>query len=310
MIEFEKQTWYNKNDTANAALRKPISASHLNRFEEAIDATVKYSNDMTNHWWRTSRVVGGDLEWGNYHASHLYFYIWDNTASATTIYYSNSTTIVLDEVTGESYVQLNDAKELVCSYSSLGSGYTYTLRSNYFIIGDSNTKSGATLYYAGNATQIVRCFDGNQQHSYGFYIYCSNSGSDYYVFEPTVHKSYGDIDYVSSSSKDAYINGWDDTNKIMYEYLGVPFENSRENCAIVTGWYLGNGEQNRLIRTPRKPRCIFLFNSSGLVSTTTETFSVNAGGYITLSNDGFLVSFSGYNGFNVNRTRYNYIVFY
>ena len=40
MVKFEKKTWYNKNDTANADKRIPVSAANLNRIEDGIQNTI------------------------------------------------------------------------------------------------------------------------------------------------------------------------------------------------------------------------------------------------------------------------------
>ena len=46
MTNFEKQTWYNKNDTENKSKRIPISATHLNRIEDGIEGAYALINEL------------------------------------------------------------------------------------------------------------------------------------------------------------------------------------------------------------------------------------------------------------------------
>lgn len=47
MINFEKHTWYNKNDSENASKRIPLSAHHLNRIENGIEGAYTFANELT-----------------------------------------------------------------------------------------------------------------------------------------------------------------------------------------------------------------------------------------------------------------------
>lgn len=58
MIDFVKKEWYNKNDAENADKRIPISATQLNRMENAMSGLVSFENDMTKYWWKMSLADG------------------------------------------------------------------------------------------------------------------------------------------------------------------------------------------------------------------------------------------------------------
>ena len=298
MIEFEKKTWYDKNDMPNQSKRIPISAAHLNRIEGALSDTVRQSNNMTNHWWRKSKVVDGYTEIPRYATSQS-FYVWNNTYETTTIYYSSSVTIKVDDSTGELYVELDNPSSWVFSYNNLGSGINNTLIQKYFIIEGTSTKNGLDLYYNGGVNRS----DGvTTVPRFGFYI-----SSFYHV---TLHKVYGNVEYVNSADREAYIDGWDTANVVMYEYLGVPFENSREpSCGITTGWYFGDGTYSRMIKIEHKPKCVVVYmeNDSGFPEPrgiASEDYSCN----ISISDGGFVITYPS--DTNATQRKYYYTVFY
>lgn len=298
MFEFEKKTWYDSLDSRAI----PISPSNLNRIEEGVGYSVDGTNSMFGHWWKKSKVVDGTVEYSG-SSETKYFYIWSTTDDATVpIYYSSSVSAKIDKTTGKVYAELINPKKWMPSYSSLDistSGNT-KLNGQYFIIGDS---SGESLHYCSSA--ISRRTDSTKAHPYGF------SGTMYYLVPSRV---YGEVEYVFADSIEAYPNGWSDTDIALYEYLGTPFENSRESCKeVVIGYYIGSGVSNKLIRTEHKPKCIFLYREdaelgyNGLKGVITEMFSYGEYSSLCIINDdGFTVT----NGANTKGRKYNYIVFY
>lgn len=320
MIEFEKQTWYNKGDTANAAKRIPISASQLNRMEDAILSVCNHINDMTNrmtnHWWRRRKIVGGALEFP-YSDTSLHIYPWDTITQESTVYYSSSVNVKIDNSTGKLYVELDDPNTVNISYYNIKYDNVdeYILRDQFIILSDdgmnflTNTKDGGTTY------------------SIHGYINENASGERYginfpYTYKPQITPIYGDDEYVNSPDRDAYSEGWNDAGLLMYEYLGIPFENSINSRGILTGWYYGRGEALSLIQTSKKPKCVMVYRNSGemsyapnytpyLYAMAIETYSV---GNISITDNGFNVGTSSSSSsppsINDKAKQYGYIVFY
>lgn len=238
MIEFEKQTWYNKGDAANAAKRIPISASQLNRIEDAILSMYNHINDMTNrmtnHWWGRRKIVGGALEYP-YPNTFLHIYPWDTITQESTVYYSSSVNVKIDNSTGKLYVELDDPNTVNISYYSIKYDNVdeYILRDQFIILSDdgmnflTNTKDGGTTY------------------SIRGHINEDASGERYGINFPYAYKTqimpfYGDDEYVYSTDRNAYPDSGT-SGLYGYEYLGVPFANAREGAKIETGTYVGTG---------------------------------------------------------------------
>ena len=57
MIKFEKQTWYDKNDTENQAKRIPINATNLNRIENGIEGAYVSINELEENINATIRPI-------------------------------------------------------------------------------------------------------------------------------------------------------------------------------------------------------------------------------------------------------------
>lgn len=303
MINFEKKTWYNKNDADNEAKRVPISASQLNRIEDAISAMVSHENDMTKHWWRRSKKAdGGVIKFADSKTSKV-FWLWDTKSQTTDIYYSATASIKMDNSTGKQYFELDNPTTWTINFDSLGTSNWSELTNKFFIFKDEGetfaktTLDGGIMYYGAG---VVNRRTGNMAaHDYGFGV----EG----MFETSIDITYDFLDYVSSPEKDTYAEGWNETELLMYEYLGVPFINSRESLDVDIGYYCGNLMSNRLIKTRKKPICVWW--QPGISNTiVTELFSHgNYSTHIQLSNDGFIIS--GNTNVNNAGSKYDYIVF-
>lgn len=311
MINFEKKTWYNKNDTPNLDKRIPISATHLNRIEDVVSAVVEHENDMTSHWWRKSKITDIIVEKVSKIDQYIYFDVFGYTpAVAIDIYYSDSASVKTDSETGEQYVELDDPSVWNVSYNSLSVDKTAdatTLKNKYIVLSSTymnfpggeypfytsvtSTKNGGVLYYcsgsASGSVQEVQVSSNGWQKRYRLNFS--------YLYTTQTRNIYGEEEYVSSPDRDAHPDGWNETELLMYEYLGIPFENSRESGGMITGWYYGDGTQNRLIKTAHKPKMVM---SNGSI------YAVDYGsGNSLLTDDGFF-------GMNAIATKYSYVVFY
>ena len=296
MINFKKETWYDKSDTTN---RIPISATHLNRIEDAISDLVQNANNMTNHYWkRSKRIETDDIEVHSL-VPNSTFKIWETSYQTAVIYYSKSVNIKTNELTGEKYLELDNPSSTSGTYSNYTGVYHYELSNSFFIIKDTefakNTLDGGTLYLGGGAWQTTS-YDGG----YGIYLSAS---------QVSIKIGYELLDYVNSSDRNAYTDGWNDSELLMYEYLGVPYENSKNPSGMDFGYYYGNGLP-KTIKTRRKPRCIWL---KGVVANVVDAIVTDAYGvgdysqYIQINNDGFTLNNSQ---LYLTGYKYTYIVFY
>ena len=306
MINFEKQTWYNKNDPNNQDKRIPISAAHLNRIEDAVSAAVSHVNDMTKHWWRRSKIVDKIIEYVT--GKSLRFNFFTSKTSAIDIYYSDSVNIKTDSYTGEYYFELNEPTAWNVSYNGHGTNYTTTLTKKFIIVSSNveNQASSTTPYYAFTTTT----------KNGGILYYCSGSSYAQEWQEATLGGSrtiyglslgnlyttqirdvYGEEEYVSALSRDAYSEGWNETELMKYEYLGIPFENSREPFGMISGWYIGDGNAPRVIDISHKPKLVLINGSF---------YAADYGdGREILRDNGFAVDTQ-----NSIAVKYNYIAFY
>lgn len=310
MIEFKKKEWFDKTNTEK---RIPISAANLNRIEEGVDAAVKHTNDMTNYWWRKSKVVDAYLELLQY--ADRRFYLWDTEKETSTIYYSDSVTLKINANTGNIQAELNNPSSDTISNFTVGDAlHRSNLKGKYFIVGADgtsflkNTENDGTIYYC----------DGNMDDEDRGSQYSPRYGFSVYAHVVSLNKVYGDVEYISSQNPDAYNDGWNDVDACMYEYLGIPFENSRETTkGMITGWYYGDGMSQKLIRTVKKPKCVMVYESIGdstylvdytpyLYGLATEVYSI---GSVSIADNGFYVT-NEPSYLNRQSTRYYYIVFY
>ena len=310
MIEFEKKTWYDKKDTANASKRIPISSANLNRFEDAIDYTVKNINDMTNYWWKKRTIEGGEITFP-WNPGYYPVLCPDGTTpggmnTQYKIYYSDSVTIEVNKTTGSVYASLNSPTEKIVSYNSLDKN-SIDMSGKYCIYNESTTKNGASLYYGGT---IMRGWDDDPSWRYGFEFYNS--------LKALIIPTYGEEAFIASDNKDCYPDGWSETNDALYEYLGMPFENSRESWKMLTGWYYGDATSERLIETGCKPKLVILYNQLGdeyyeidyapyCYGMATEDFAF---GGIQLADNGFLVGTNMSPSTNYKSEKFGYVVFY
>lgn len=315
MINFEKKTWYNKNDTPNLDKRIPISATHLNRIEDAVSAVVKHENDMKSHWWKTSRIVDIIIERISKVSTSEFFDFFDyQTAVAVDIYYSDSVSVKVDSDTGEKYIELNEANTWNISYNNHGDASNSTLKNKYIILSvtetnysggthrfytsTTTTKNGGVLYYCNSSTSRADTYiypsSNSSKHIYGLKF------SDMYTTQ--TRNIYGEEEYVSSPDRDAHSDGWNETELLMYEYLGIPFENSRESGGMITGWYYGNNISNRFINTQHKPKRVVINDVN---------YATDYGnGHTWLADNGFYVGVTSSNTYNALATKYSYVVFY
>ena len=289
MINFEKQKWYNKNDTENKDKRIPVSANHLNRIEDAISATVDHANDMAKHWWKTSRITGKEIYIPTTNSSNHQFSL-QSKVDTITFYYSETVKTMIDKQTGKVYAELENPSTWEISYNLHGDGYNSIMSGKYFILGRANTRDDGVLYYlkSGGYSYASNKYVGSVNTYYlGF--------ESKYLYEPAFKDTYEEVGYVSSPNNDEYGDGLSEDDGLIYEYLGVPFENSRESGGMITGWYYGDGTQNRLIKTAHKPKMVM---SNGSI------YAVDYGsGNSLLTDDGFF-------GMNAAATKYSYVVFY
>ena len=230
MIDFEKQTWYNKNDIENASKRIPISAAQLNRIEEVVSAMVDHTNDMANHWWERSLFTLGDVSLSK-NKDNLSFYLWGSTAETSVIYYSSTVKALMDEDTGEIVVALENPTAWEVSYDSHGGTNNTILNGKYFIFDKPSTLGGGNIYYSEGYS--VRTNEGLGGKKYGLVL--SN------LCSVSIEGFYENIDYVSSPNKDEYSEGWNKGEGLFFRYLGVPFENARDSVKIQMGTYVGTG---------------------------------------------------------------------
>lgn len=249
MINFEKQTWYNKNDEDNKDKRIPISAMHLNRIEDALLPVVNHANDMTNHWWRRSEFVGGDVKTASADSDGI-FYIWHTSSQTSTIYYSNKVNVLIDEDTGEVYAELESPTTWEVSYDSHGSSKTI-LKGKYFIFNNPSTLGGDKIYYSGGET--ARLSEGSDPYKYGLRFYG--------LREVLIKGFYEYLDCVASPNKDEYINGWNKDESLYFEYLGIPFDNARSPIKIETGSYIGTGVSDISLTFDGTPYLVFIEGS-------------------------------------------------
>lgn len=309
-MEFEKKTWYDKNDTANLNKRIPISSANLNRFEDAIDYAVKNINDMTNYWWKKRTIEGGEITFPWDRGSYSVLCPGGTTPGGEKteykIYYSDSITIEVNEATGNVYAYLNSPAEKIVSYNSLKKK-SIDMSGKYCIYNESTTKNGALLFYGGT---IIGKWDDDPSWRYGFAFGDS--------LKALIIPTYGKEAFVTSDNKDDYPDGWSETNGALYEYLGIPFENSRESWKMLTGWYYGDGTEERLIMTNCKPKLVILYNQLGNTSyeidyapycygMATEDFAF---GGVQLADNGFLVGTNMSPSTNYKPKKFGYIVFY
>lgn len=302
-INYEHKTWYDKNDTANASKRIPISATHLNRIEGVIGQSVGVINSMFEYWWKKSGVASTSIK-PTASISTETVYLWKTRYESTDFYYSDSVSTRVDKETGEGYVELDNPSSINLYYQLLAedSGGTYrnALRNKYFMIG---TTSGRDVYYMKSNGQLYPV-GSDLPASYGVQI----SSSEIHMCFLT----YGNAEYVSADKSDAYSDGWNSEEEVYYEFTGTPFENSLEFLNIKVGYYSGDGTSNRLIKTYKKPACVWLNSaeqSSTIQNSTVVTELFSAGTYrdaMGVTHEGFVV------GGNANHkaTVYNYIYFY
>ena len=281
-IDYTREEWYNANDAQNASNRVPISAFHLNRIETGIEQSVKAINDMNNYWWRIKRVSGSEfvvVSSAQVHRIHF----GEALNSALDFYYSDSISFKIDYETGEGRIELYDPSKISISYQKLTGGAVSDsiLKNKYFIIGAT---SGQTVYRMQNYG------DGIIPYAASGYD-CLLAGTEVLTYV----LKYDAVRYVSSDKEDGYITGWNSSEGVYYEFLGVPFENSIETPTITTGYYLGDGKTARIIETPRKQKIVILNDSF---------YSVDYGEGDNLIDEGFYVGNKNDSG-----VRYYYIVF-
>ena len=294
MINFEKQTWYNKNDQNNQDKRIPISAFHLNRIEEAISETVSHKNDMKSHWWGVSKITGNEVCVTDDSGCYSYFYPWTTTDQTSTIYYSDSVKLVVDNNTGETYMELENPTTQVISYNAFEESGMIMFAYKYFMFDKVDTRDGGILYY--HNYQYVRRVS---TYSDGFTKY----GVDFYsLYKPAIKDVYEKIGYVHSPNRDGYNDGLNENDGLIYEYLGIPFENSVESCGMITGWYYGDRSEQRLINTLRKPKRVIIDDIH---------YATDYGeGSIRLADNGFYVGTGSSFSYNGIGKKYQYVVFY
>ena len=300
MINFEKQTWYNKNDTANADKRIPITADHLNRFEEGIDYSVDGVNKMFNYWWRKSEVVDRGLIKTGTSAQGFGFYIWDSSSQETTVYYSDSASVNIDKSTGKGYIELDNPSSLNIAYNSVETdAIKNAFKSKYFMLG---VTSGQEVYYMMSSGYTQRESNTSKEHQYGVTF------RDVWKYKYFLTR--GNLTYVESDKVNAYPNGWSSNTEAFYEFLGTPFENSRESFSMMDGQYCGDNTESRSIKTLQKPKCVWWQPASSSQTIVTELFKL--GSYtsnISLADEGFIITGNKSNT-NYPGTIYSYIIFY
>ena len=302
-INYERKTWYDKNDTPNASKRIPISATQLNRIEDAIGQSVGVINSMFEYWWKKSCVADVSIK-PTASISSEEVYLWGTRYESTDFYYSDSISTGVDKETGEGYVELVDPSSINLYYQRLAedSGGTYrnALRNKYFMIG---TTSGRDVYYMKNDGQLYPV-GSDSPANYGVSIRSSE-----------IHMcviTYGNAGYVSADKSDAYSNGWNSEEEVYYEFSGNPFENSLESLNIEVGYYSGDGTLNRVIKTHKKPICVWLNSatqSSTIQNSTVVAELFSAGLHrdaVVITREGFVVGGNA----NDKATVYNYIYFY
>ena len=161
MINFEKQTWYNKNDPNNQDKRIPISASHLNRIEDGVDYSVRLTNEMFNYmssyWWRKYEVTGVALRVINEYTNHIE-YPWTTKQDITTFYYSDSVSITYDETARAYRLKLDNYSSVDVSYNLLygmaGEGDLKLLSGKYFVYGSTNPDNTSTVHHMASGGRI------------------------------------------------------------------------------------------------------------------------------------------------------------
>ena len=300
MINYVQQEWKNKDEDGAV----PLTSSHLNRMEAGIASAADGIDALNSHWWRKSRIAGGSLNReGSY--GYKYFYIWDTDVATSYIYYSSSVEIVTDSVSGACYAKLVDATEEKISYSTIGKSGILMTSELYFIIGSTTTENGAKLYQlpSSNGWYLERASRTSENPSYGCYISC---------YEVSVAPTYEKIGYESSQNPNEYSNGAVHTDGFFYEYLGVPFDNSREAGGTYCGTFVGDGIVPRKIETPRTPKAVWLWQDRAFLSSSysvMRTSSMPKDDYLYITEEGFVVASTDY---YLNRTEktYYYIVWY
>ena len=328
MIDFEKQIWYDKGDIENAAKRIPISAFHLNRIENAIQEVVNHENSTINHWWKRSKIVDviteitTKISSGDHGISSGRVNCFTSSTSTTKIYYSDSVNVKKDSSTGTQYIELNKPTAWDVTHSSYGTEANYTLQNKYIILilnsnnyesktppfhtFTTNTKNGGVLFYntgsSASTSWTAYMADGGSRTVYGIKL------QD--LYETQTRNVYGETEYVNSPNQGAYPDGWNEIDSLMYEYLGVPFENSIESLGVECGYFYGDGQNSRLIKTRKTPAFVWFNPGASSYAVTSEAFSAGSyGNYIRITNGGFITENSP-SATNSIGTKYNYVVFY
>ena len=263
MINFVAQTWYDKSDTANESNLRPISAENLNRIESALSKVAQHADDMKMHWWRRSKRTDAkdyNILWDS-NVTNKSFVFGSKPSATIDVYYADSIIVKTDEITKKKYIELDKPTTWSVSWEKFSSGDNKTLKKKFVIVSDNNkfkesTSEGGTVYYCHapdsyNTASSYTKDDG----TYGFTVYYMYTVVDFmYTFDS----------YVSSPNKNYYTEGWSQSDQLMYEYVGVPFDRVRDSLKIQTRTYTGSGESNTVsLAFDFTPKIVFVQCRSG-----------------------------------------------
>lgn len=253
MTNFEKQTWYNKNDVENEAKRIPISATHLNRIEAGVEGAYTWIGELETNIYATIPAIAPYLTFvGNANANMIAAAFGKGNENecfaigkALKMYanfkseagdFSN-----LEECKSLSEIRNNPSalKELLSCESLLSfvesNGYSYEklgFFKNPKMTGSSSPSGKVTcsdLSEAANAGKAYAAFDGNVSSAW-------SSGND-----TNSHWIKYDFGYEVRPYKMKTIFGY--SNSTPYKVIlqgsvdDVVFENITEEFSIVTNAY-------------------------------------------------------------------------
>lgn len=295
MIEFEQKEWFDKADSRAI----PLTHIELNRMEDGIKKSVdgvnKIDNDLYNHWWRKSEIIGGAEEHQSLGNKSFYCVVGDTESEAKEsvfkIYYAEEIDITVNNVTGNIEVLLKDENSIDMSYNGLGGATKYDLQKKYFLI-------GTDVYYAPST--YTRTYNSTTKQ-------CGIIVKNAIKVVPS--KVYGNIEYISSENANEYASGWNSDEAAMYEYLGIPIEKAKTSISMSTGWYFGNGFDTRKIDIGKTIRYAFVWRDGYMFANDSTYFGVACETF-TEGNEIFIDgSELDVSNLNTSGTQYFYIVF-
>ena len=258
MINFEPQEWYDKSDTANKDKLRPISAENLNRIENVLSEVAQHADDMEMHWWKRSKKIDAkdyNILWDSNIANKSF--VFGSKASATIdIYYADSIIVKTDEITKKKYIELDNPITWSASWEKMSTGDDKTLKGKFVIVSDDNkfktsAIDGGTAYYCHAPDSYYTSTKyNNADGTYGLTVYYMYMVVDFvYTFDS----------YVSSPNKNYYNEGWSQSDQLMYEYIGVPFNQAINSLKIQTRTYTGSGTSNTVSLTfDFTPKIVFV----------------------------------------------------